>query len=206
MEIEQGISTQRLRLSRLVTGLLVVVAFLSAAPFSCAYRTWLRRALLSILTRAEYAAQCLVMVQARILAVQAGVRDRNTLFAAAREHLHNLASSPEEDLPSFRALRRRLRELQAVLANLPRYALRLLRRLLGAGTGSGRGRFVVCTEMRPRALRLGGDVLDRPPDKGSFDVTRRFSSPGFPVGGVGRCAAFKTLSKFHHCGTALHAP
>lgn len=168
MEIEQGISTQRLRLSRLVTGLLLVVAFSSAAPFSCAYRVWLRRALLSILTRAEYAAQCLVIVQARVLAVQAGVCDRNALIAAAREDLRNFAFSPDEDLPSFRALRRRLKALQAVLADLPRYGLRLLRRLLGAGTGSGRGRFVICTRERPCALRLGGDVLDRPPDKVSL--------------------------------------
>ena len=165
LTIEQEIATQRLRLSRLVAGLLLAVVFVAAAPFSSAYRVWVREAVLSILTRAEYAAQCLVLVQARVLAAQAGVCAQAALLDAARKDMRNALRSSETTLPSFHALRLRLKALQAVLRDLPRHGLRLLRRLLGAGRASERGHFVPSREDRTGALRLGGDVIERPPDK-----------------------------------------
>jgi hypothetical protein len=63
---------QRQKLLRLVAGLLVAVAFVSAGPFSCAVAAWVSSVVSSVLSRAEAAAQCLVIVQARIIAARTG--------------------------------------------------------------------------------------------------------------------------------------
>ena len=178
MEIEHGIATQRLRLLRLLAGLLVAVAFLSAAPFSTAYRQWLRGFVFSVLTRAEAAAQCLVIAQARILAYQRGVN-----FEPA-QCLHAVGPASDEKMPTLAALRRRISALRAVLNNLPRHGMRLLRRMRGIcveGSGKTRLGFIwdVCDGLG--AWRMGADPIERPPDKPLRFVFTAFSLP--PVSG-----------------------
>jgi len=168
LQIEHGIATQRLRLSRLVAGLLLAVNFLSFLPFSSESRHWLQRALLSVLTRAECAAYYLVIAQAGVLAVRAGVFERPSQFYAAMGDLGGPDFSSCEAGSYFAPLERRLKILRAMLADLPRYAVRLLRRVLSAGESRTRARgasFAVGFEVRLSGLRLAAEPIEKPPDK-----------------------------------------
>jgi len=165
LQIEQGIATQRLRLFRLVTGLLIAVAFVSAAPFSRACRCWMCGAILSILSRAELAVQYLVISQARIIAARCGVRVQSADLFAAMERRREARASAQAVLPSVAHLRRRLIVLRDVLAHLPRHGLRLLRRVLGSGVETIGPCFAVSLEARLSEFRLIADPIERPPDK-----------------------------------------
>ncbi len=169
MQIEQGIATQRLRLFRLVTGLLLAVAFVSTVPFSCACRRWFCVTVQSILMRAECAAQNLVIAQAVVLACRSDVPlAPRALFPALgvpRDHVF-----PSVDaVYSLPMLQRRLKVLRALLSDLPRHGLRLLRRALAKRlkpanrSGSG-GAFRAYRAMA--AWGLVADPIERPPDRG----------------------------------------
>jgi len=166
LTIEQGIKTQRLKLLRMIAGLLSVVVFVSLVPFSCECRRWVRGMVFSVLSRAECAAQNLVIAQAAVIARQCGLRVdfERVLRGATSQSPEGLVS--EMDVPSLRALRLRLVALRAVLLNLPRCAKRLLRRAM-------RGRSGKTSTPPPPAIDalmlcdwcLEGGRIDRPPDK-----------------------------------------
>jgi len=123
--IEQAIETQRLRLLRLVAGLFAVVGFLSVGSVSRSFSIWACGFVDTILSRAELATRYLVIVQARRLAKRYSANsDINRLLA----RLECASDAPETEL-SVANCRARLKALQAVLIDLPRHALRLLRRI-----------------------------------------------------------------------------
>ena len=161
MEIEQGIRIQQLKLLRIVAGLLALVVFVSLAPFSCDCRRWVRGIVFSILTRAECAAQHLMIAQARLIASHRGLCIDATRFFHPVE-----AGDPEESaLPSLRRLWVRIKALRARLLDLPRHAHRLLRRVVRAISGQAS----VC-DPEPseppmlRGWRLEAVRVERPPD------------------------------------------
>jgi len=171
LSVEQGIAIQRLRLLRLVAGLLLSIAVLSVAPFSMNCRRHVRGWVFSFLTRAESAAQALVIAQAAVVARRRGLRFASQSFFGSGEKPVAEPALSDELLPSFGALRQRLRALRALLENLPRRGLRLLRRVIGERAGQGDERAVFYCDPPLHAFRLATDPIERPPDKGS--VLRR---------------------------------
>lgn len=169
MDIERDMERLRLRLLRLVAGWLVAVAFLSAAPFSCAVTRWVGEFLFSVLSKAEAAAQSLVFVQARLLAARSGGRVDS---ACLRDFRLRDTGKDEPDL-ALATLRKRLDALRALLEDLPRSGARLLRR------AEKRARRLLGTERERPALpspatldgaalciwRLATLRIERPPDK-----------------------------------------
>jgi len=126
VDIERALETQRLRLLRMVAGLVVLVGFLSAHPVSRGFSIWTCRFVGSILSRAEAAARYLVIAQARML-----------------------------------------KALRAILMDLPRHALRLLRRIekqsrVDTHQPSPYPDTRLSTSCHD--WRLAGNRIDRPPD------------------------------------------
>jgi len=183
--MERAIDTQRLRLLRLVAGLLVAVGILSVGPVSRGFSIWACEFVGSILSRAEVATRYLVVAQARRIAALRGGTVEMSRFS--------VPFAPEfplcETQTTVRDLRLRLRALQAVLTNLPRHALRLMRRI-GKRRRSG-----AQVSPRPSTLfsgtlfdwRLAGIRIERPPDSilcTSFPI---LPPSGFRAGGEGSC-------------------
>lgn len=119
-----------------------------------------------------------------VLAARRGLRVEPSRFFALGGGDDRVGST--EELPSLAALRARLNALQAVLADLPRYGLRLLRRVIGP-----RSRRVARGGARPMAV-LGGRFPDlglvatrveRPPDKVSGVLTVGVPPSRFRAGG-----------------------
>jgi hypothetical protein len=158
----------------MVAGLLALVGFVSVAPFSRGFTGSICQFVASILSRAEAAAQLLVIAQARRMGAGAGIDTDRRLISLAM-------------------CRRRLKALRSVLMDLPRCSLRLLRRI------EKRARRALCAD-RPLhgfqarladtlcAWRLAPSRIERPPDK-TFRVcaetrsSRDTPSPGAPAGG-----------------------
>jgi len=123
----------------------------------------------SILSRAELASRYLVIVQARrILAARGVAPDFSHLLADLP--LADAASDAEVSVAECRV---RLRALRAVLSDLPRHALRLLRRIERPAAGAVIG---VQDKPRPmkrradslRILRIAKNRIERPPDIGQL--------------------------------------
>ena len=189
MDFEQAINTQRLRLLRMVAGLLALVGFVSVAPFSRGFTGSICQFVASILSRAEAAAQLLVIAQARRMGAGAGIDTDRRLIS---ERLARAHAAEDADI-SLAMCRRRLKALRSVLMDLPRCSLRLLRRI------EKRARRALCAD-RPLhgfqarladtlcAWRLAPSRIERPPDK-TFRVcaetrsSRDTPSPGAPAGG-----------------------
>ena len=123
MNLERALEAQRVKLLRLLTGWFAVVALLSGGPFALPLPRWVRAFLRDMLTRAEYAAQCLVLVSARLQAGDRGVAVQN----APVSFLPLLSVQPVEDVPSTQILLCRMRALRRLLETLPRHGRRLLR-------------------------------------------------------------------------------
>ena len=166
MDREQAIETQRRRLLRLVAGLIAAVGFLSVGPVSRSFSVWACGFVGSILSRTEAAVRYLVIAEARGMMAGRGVAFDCSSFT---ESLSRASDEPEAH-PSFADCRARLRALQAVLTDLPRHALRLVRRI------EKQNRRAVCADRplsRPDALlsaflctwRLAENRTERPPDK-----------------------------------------
>jgi len=188
LQIEEGIATQRLRLFRLVAGLLITVMFVAAVPFSCAFRGWIAGNVASVLSRAECAARNLVVAQAGLMAARRGIRVSPDQFFAALGASCDVSFDPDEQVPSLKALRLRLKRLCRVLNDLPRCGARLLRRLIGPcsdRSGGLRQPVPVCPSFNE--VRVVPDRIERPPDK----MRRLFESGSLPppsrcrAGGVG---------------------
>ena len=160
--MERALETRRLRLLRLLAGLLLVVGFVSSAP-SSEFRRWIACAVTSALFRAELAVQYLVIVQARLIARRIGSDvDRKWLFDCA-----GLRRAEDESAVSFAVLRQRILALRAVLSDISRQGRRLLRRAQKAMRHAARSAF--CAKRRvPNQLarwRLCAAHPERPPDK-----------------------------------------
>ena len=174
MDFERTLETQRLRLLRIVAGLLFAVGVLLVGPVSRGFSVWVCRSVASVLSRAELAARYLVIAQARMMAVQRGFDWDVRLFADSQASAAASSSAP----PSVAACRARLWALRAVLMNLPRYAERLLRRIQAHLRGRNPVpslRFAPILSTALCASRRAALRIERPPDKSGFVAT--FFSP-----------------------------
>ena len=184
MDIERTLETQRLRLLRIVAGLVVVVGVLALGPVSRGFSVWVCGYVGSVLSRAELAARYLVIAQARLIAAQRGCDLDVSRFSETLVQSY----APPETASGVAEIRVRLRALRAVLMNVPRYALRLLRRIEKQVSGSGSRpspRFDPCRSSDLCARRRAAIRIERPPDKGLFASLLISPLPGFRAGGVG---------------------
>jgi len=178
VDFERTLETQQHRL--------LVVGFFSVGPVSRGVSDWVARYVLSILSRAEAAARCLVMTQACIIAARGGLAvDRKLLSESVAPEF----SADYSDV-SLTECQRRLTDLRAVLMDLPRHALNLLRRIEKHMRRAQRtARPLRCPTPRLSASlsgwQLGINRIERPPDK-AWPISSNFSPPpGIPAGGKG---------------------
>ncbi len=121
---ERALETHRLALLCHLTGLALLVEFLAFVPVVSMMPQWIRSYALSILVRMEAAAECLVIVSARLLNQKMpGVFDFDRAVPAPYPDF------AADEVISNEALLSRIAALKAVLEDLPRYAKRLIRRL-----------------------------------------------------------------------------
>ena len=166
MVLERAIETQRLRLLRIIAGLLVAVGFLSVGPVSRSFSDWVCEYVDSILSRAELAGRYLIVAQARLMAARAGIDlDRNRFS----ECLIFDFTACEADF-SLSECRARLKALQAVLFDLPGQARCLLRRIGKQKRSEERAarplpRPAMRRSVSLRAWRLARTRIERPPDR-----------------------------------------
>ena len=128
MGLGRAVETKRDALLRLLARLLLAVDLLSYAPFDGKMTRWVCRAVSSVLDRAELAAGYLVIVAARVLVAQGVTASEANWLALAREAVPARGAGRGDDILSCTHLRARLFAVRAVLNNLHRHALRLLRR------------------------------------------------------------------------------
>jgi len=169
LNLERTLETQRVKLLRLVTGWLAVVVLVSGG--SLGLPRWARSFLADLIVRAEFAAQCLVLVSARL--------QTNERWAVAEDSPASVSRSEGggavDETPSVAVLLRRMKALRRVLQDLPRFGRRLLRPLRGS-EGEKRVR---CSTGRTHPIDVApappewvAPRVERPPDKGSL----RFSA------------------------------
>ena len=177
MAIEQALETQRTKLLRLLAGWLVIAEWLPVAPFVGELPRWLRSFLGSLVTRAEFAAQSLVFVSARLQA-QNGLGEwigpQPDAFAV--DEANGWIS---DGVPSTGALLRRMKALRALLDDLPRAGRRLWRRckkrqpsLLRAGAWSRDEELFPVAQNEARWKKSIARRLKRPPDKSHLSVPK----------------------------------
>lgn len=190
VNIERVLEIKRLKLLRLVAGLFSVVIVLSAVfvPFgaaSGAVSRWALAGLSSVLSRAELAGQYLLIGQARLIAARTGV-------IVDRDLLINLGLRERPGHAEARCtaeLSRRLIALRALLMDVPRRGLCLLRRATGqAVLLSGGARRCADPSIHRAgacgAWRLGRARIERPPDK-PCPFSSASTSPRYRAGGKG---------------------
>ena len=122
VDLERALEAQRVRLLRLLTGWLAVVALMSGGPLALPLPRWLRAFFADLLIRVEFAAQCMVQVSACLQAGQSGTVSSLRPMPVLRP-AHSV-----DDVPSVVALLRRMKTLRRLLRDLPRHGRRLLRR------------------------------------------------------------------------------
>lgn len=163
MNMERALETQRLKLLRLLAGLVVVLRFVSVAPAVSMLPQWVRSRVASLLARIESAANSLVIVAAcQILRAQ-GVRSLNGVSFP-----YSQGSASPVDGPSNEALLRRIKRLKALLEDLPRHARRMIARMMKSTTDPEEP-----SEVREIRVAIFATVdtpiasrIERPPDKG----------------------------------------
>ena len=164
MDTVRAIDSQRLRLLRLLVGLVVALGFLSVGPVSRGFSAWVCGLVGSVLSRAELAGRYLVIAQARLMAARNGDDLEYSRFAGA--FTSEFTACETELSPCD--LRQRLKALQEVLMDLPRHALRLLRRIGKHMRSASGSHDVPCFDPRLpgalRAWRLAGNRIERPPE------------------------------------------
>jgi len=177
----------------MVAGLIVLVGFLSVGPVSRRFSIWTAEFVGSVLSRAEVAAQYLVIAHAyRIVA-------RNGIDVDRRQISESLCRTfvTDDAGASVSACLRRLRALRVVLMDLPRSARRLLRRIEKQNCGAmGVGPFSSCFDTRLWASlcdwRLVENRVERPPDDGRAASPSLLPPSGFRTGdAVGFAAAYE---------------
>ena len=184
MDFERTIETQRLRLLRLVAGLVVLVGFLSVGPVSRRFSIWTCRYVGSVLSRAETAARYLVIAQAHRMVADSGFDVDRRQISDCLTH----AFVADEASVSVSACKRRLKVLRAVLTNVPHHALRLLRRIeKWSRRAMGVERASPCPDARLSASlcerRLAGIRIERPPDRDLPVSHLTQPPPGYRAGG-----------------------
>ncbi len=167
MDFERAIETQRLKLLRLVAGLVVLVGVLSLGPISRGFSISVCRFVGAMLSRAETAAQYLVIAQARLMESRSGSAIGQSRLSESLAR----AFVVDEKAVSLSDCRERLKALLAVLTHLPRHAARLIRRIEKQMWGFACAerfspRFNKHRSAMLRAWRLAGPRIERPPDKG----------------------------------------
>jgi len=134
VDFERTLETQRLRLLRLVAGLVLLIGFLSVGPVSRGFSVAICRYVGSVLSRAEMAARYLVIAQAhRMVALGAFQGQRSQISESLA---HAFVKTHADVSPS--ECQRRLKALRALLLDLPSHALRLLRRIEKQNRRKGR--------------------------------------------------------------------
>ncbi len=164
MDIERTLETQRLKLLRIVAGLLVLVGVLAVGPVSRRFSVWTLGFVGSILSRAEAAARYMTVTQACLMADRCGLGvDRRQIAVPVVPVI-----AANDTVLSTDECRRRLRVLRATLSNLPRHALRLLRQIARRIHRSAKGcspRVVICRSAAIQAWQHATKRIERPPDK-----------------------------------------
>ena len=185
MDFERTLEAQRLKLLRIVAGLFVVVGVLSVGPVSRGFSVWVCGFVGSILSRAEAAARCLVFARASSMIAGSGIElDRSRLLESFAHAF--VESETEVSLPDCRV---RLKDLYAVLTDLPRHAVRLIRR-----ARKHMRRTIRVDQFLPRWDRnhpaplcvwnLTKTRIERPPDKGLAIYELMQPPPGYRAGGA----------------------
>jgi len=171
--MERALEIQRVKLLRLLAGWFAIVGFLSAGPLRLELPRWMRAFFAALLIRAEFAAQSLVWVAACVAAKKTA-SPSTQLHAASLPFIKPIASG--DPVPSTQALLHRMKALMALLENLPRHGLRLLRRRVRGKSKQPR----LAAEWRSdsgsslsRVRGLADQRIDRPPDKA------RLAKPAF---------------------------
>ena len=187
MDFERTLETKRLRLLRLVAGLIVLLGFVSVGPVSRVFTGAVCGFVGSILSRAEACAQYMVIVQARLMVARNGMNWDRSRFS---EPLARVFLAEETDV-SLSECRARLRALRALLLNLPRHALRLIRRIERQMRRAAQTKQTSpCPAGHPFAWlcewHLAAIRIERPPDKIRAAFPLISPPPDCRAGGAGR--------------------
>jgi len=189
VDFEQAIETQRLRLLRIVAGLIILLGVLSLGPVSRGFSVWTCRFVESILSRAEAAARYLIIAHAYQMIARSGM-DLNRKQIS--ESLAREFATDGADV-SLSECQRRLKVLRAVLKDLPRAALRLLRliekqsrRAMSTDQPSRFPHSRLSTSLHD--WRLAGMRIERLPDIGLRKLLLFLPPCGIRAGGVDGCA------------------
>ncbi len=158
--MERTLETQRVKLLRLLAGWFTIVELVSMGPLRVELPRWMRSFLQTVLIRAEFAAQSLVIVAACV-AVKNGAGGSLPCRAPSVRCSH--PTEYADDVPSTLAILRRMRALRALLKDLPRRGLRLLRTARRPRTARCQSSVVVIPELHDWAL--AARRIERPPDK-----------------------------------------
>ena len=200
MDFETALETQRLRLLRVIAGLVVLLGFLSVGPVSRGFSVWVCGFVASVLSRAETAARYLVIAHAYRIVAHSGFDVERSQISESFAPV--FVAEDAEDSPA--ECQQRLKVLRAVLMDLPRHALRLLRRIekqsrRAMGAGQPLPRFDVHLSALLCAWRLAGTRIERPPDDGLSASSSLLPPPGIPAGGVGGWCWKNERSGFRAC-------
>lgn len=207
MEIERKLESLRLRLLRLVAGLLVAVMFASGRPISSALSRWITRAILPLVPCAEAAARHLAIAQARIIADRRG----SAVDLAGMPDADHSGQALWRSGETLGDLRKRLFALLAMLEDLPRHGACLLRRAEKrlARHSSTRSRRRTGPAVRGRSAlrprRRTARRIERPPDKSYRRSLKEppiagfaLTSPRKRAGGESGCAGSRRLGQRPH--------
>jgi len=159
--MERALETQRLRLLRLLAGLVFALALVPLAPAVSMVPRWIRSYVSSVLARMESAADGLVIVSAYLL-----FRHRAAAALAARPIDPPHVEVIPEDGFSVDHLLSRISALRAKLNNLPRHARRLIQRCSEKEVSPSRIPFLIAPEDFATDQAVRSARIDRPPDKG----------------------------------------
>jgi len=176
VDIEQTLETQRLRLLRIVTGLFLLVEVLAVGPVSRRFSDWTFGFVGSVLSRSEAATRYLLITQTCLMVDSCGLgvtRSQITLSRLPEWDFDDVSVA----LPDFR---QRLRALRAALLNLPRHALRVLRRIakqMRRTPDKEPPHVHLCVTAPLSRWRQVPNRIERPPDKHKLDALRLLSPP-----------------------------
>ncbi len=164
MDIERTLETQRLKLLRIVAGLVLIVGVLAVGPVSRRFSDWTLGFVGALLPRIEAASRYMVITQACLMVDHCGLDvDRSQISMPIAPEW----GADDADL-SLAACRQRLRALRAVLSNVPRHALRLLRQIAKQNqriTNACQTFFNPCRSASISEWRQAERRIERPPDK-----------------------------------------
>jgi len=140
-----------------------VVAFVSNAPAVSMLPQWVRSSIAALLPRVEAAAECLVIVAARVFCGQRIEPSLAVGLLVRDEFAH------DQDIPAV-CLLRRIAVLCAALRDLPRQAKRLIKRLTRSENQEQTETPVLeVISSPPKALLFLVARIERPPDKTALE-------------------------------------